>query len=68
MVITEARIDRLALNGAPPTTIVELPFHEVGGIAMFPDGRRFVVSVYSSRSDVWIVENFDMTPRRTPHR
>jgi hypothetical protein len=26
---------------------------------MFPDARRFVVSVYSSRSDVWVVEDFD---------
>jgi DNA-binding winged helix-turn-helix (wHTH) protein/Tol biopolymer transport system component len=62
--ITAARIDRIPLNGAPPTTIVELPFEEIGGVAMFPDGRRFVVSVYSSRSDVWVVEHFDTTPPR----
>ena len=61
--ITAARIERIPLNGGL-TTIVELPFEEVGGVAMFPDGRRFVVSVYSSRSDVWIVDNFDTTPQR----
>ena len=58
--ITAARIDRVPLTG-PPTTVVELPFSEVGGIAMFRDGRRFVVSVYSSTSDVWVVDNFDTT-------
>jgi hypothetical protein len=35
---------------------------------MFPDGRRFVVSVYSSRSDVWVVDNFDVTTPRVVHR
>jgi hypothetical protein len=44
---------------------VTLPFDEVGSIAMFPDGRRFVASVYSSRSDVWAVENFDGVPLPT---
>jgi hypothetical protein len=62
--ITAARIDCIPLNGAPPTTIVELPFEEIGGVAMFPDGRRFVASVYSSRSDVWVVEHFDNPPQR----
>lgn len=56
--VTAARILRVPLNGGQPTTIVSLPFEEVGGIAMFPDGRRFVVSVYSSRSDAWLVDNF----------
>ena len=64
--ITAARIERIPLNGGGPTTIVELPFEEVGGLAMFPDGRRFVVSVYSSRSDVWVVEHFDTAPPRAP--
>ena len=64
--ITAARIERIPLNGGGPTTIVELPFEEVGGVAMFPDGRRFVVSVYTSLSDIWLIENFDTTPQRTP--
>jgi hypothetical protein len=56
---TEVKILNVPLDGGQPTT-VELPFDEVGGIGMFPDGRRFVCAVYSSRSDVWIVENFDV--------
>jgi Tol biopolymer transport system component/DNA-binding winged helix-turn-helix (wHTH) protein len=61
--MTDVRILRVPVNGGPPETLVRLPFDEVGGIAMFPDGRRFVMSVYSSRSDVWIVDNFDPTSR-----
>jgi Tol biopolymer transport system component/DNA-binding winged helix-turn-helix (wHTH) protein len=57
--ITDARILRVPVNGGRPETILSLPFNEVGTVAMFADGRRFVVSVYSSRSDVWLVENFD---------
>lgn len=60
--VTDGRILRVPLNGGPPTTVVDLPFEEVGGVAMFPDARRFLVSVYSSRSDVWVVDNFDATP------
>jgi hypothetical protein len=26
---------------------------------MTADGRRFVCAVYSSRSDVWVVDHFD---------
>jgi hypothetical protein len=57
--VTEAHIVRLQASGGQPTTILKLPFEEIGGVAMFPDGRRFVCTVYSSRSDVWVVENFD---------
>jgi Tol biopolymer transport system component len=59
--LTDAKILRVPVDGGPPETLLLLPFDEVGSIAMFPDGRRFVVSVYSSRSDVWIVDNFDVT-------
>ena len=62
--LTEARILRVPVAGGPPDTLLTLPFDEVGSIAMFPDGRRFAVSVYSSRSDVWAVDNFDAAPRR----
>ena len=27
---------------------------------MTPDGRRFIYPVFSSRSDVWIVDDFDV--------
>jgi len=29
---------------------------------MTADARRFVYSAYTSRSDVWVVDNFDATP------
>jgi Tol biopolymer transport system component len=57
--LTLARILRIPVNGGEPTTILTLPFEEVGSVSMFPDGRRFVCTVYSSRSDVWLVEHFD---------
>jgi hypothetical protein len=59
--ITDARIFRVPVKGGPPEVLLTLPFDEVDSIAMFPDGRRFVASVYSSRSDVWAVDNFDVT-------
>ena len=57
--ITDARILLVSLDGGEVHTVVKLPFEEIGGVAMAPDGRRFVVTVYSSRSDVWMVDNFD---------
>jgi hypothetical protein len=39
--------------------VASVPFEEIGTIAMTPDARTFLVSVYSSRSDVWIVDEFD---------
>ena len=57
--LTDAKILRLPRTGAAAETLVQLPFDEVGSVAMFPDGRRFVVSVYSSQSDVWVVDHFD---------
>jgi Tol biopolymer transport system component len=59
--LTEAKILRVPATGGPPEVLLSLPFDEIGGIAMFPDGRRFVASVYSSRSDVWVVDDFDAT-------
>jgi hypothetical protein len=53
------------VNGGAPETLLLLPFDEVGSVTMFPDGRRFVVSVYTSRSDVWVVDDFDVTPPMT---
>jgi Tol biopolymer transport system component len=58
--LTEARILRLPRNGVDAEVLVGLPFDEIGSVAMFPDGRRFVVTVYSSQSDVWVVDDFDV--------
>ena len=33
--------------------------HGVGEVTITPDGRRVVYTLVESRSDVWIVENFD---------
>ncbi len=52
----EARILRVAVPGGAVETVVEFPFEEIGGVSVTPDGRRFVCAVYSSRSDVWLVE------------
>jgi Tol biopolymer transport system component/DNA-binding winged helix-turn-helix (wHTH) protein len=65
--ITDARVVRVPVRGGNPETILPLTFDEVGSIAMLPDGRRFVVTVYSSRSDVWVVDSFDSAAvRPTP--
>jgi Tol biopolymer transport system component len=61
LTIANARVLRIPLAGGPAETLVSLPFDEVGSVTMFPSGHRLVCSVYSSRSDVWIVENFDPT-------
>ena len=59
--LTEAKIVRIPLRGNPET-IATLPSTEVGSITMTADGRRFVYTSYSSRSDVWIVDDFDPAP------
>ena len=58
--LTEAKILRVPVDGGELEALLTLPFEEVGSVAMFPDGRRFVATVYSSRSDVWIVDDFDV--------
>ena len=60
--MTDAKILMVPVNGGAVRTVADLPFEEIGSVAMAPDGRRFVVTVYSSRSDVWVVDNFDGSP------
>ena len=55
---TETKIRRVALSGRIDP-VVDLPFEEVGGVAISPDTRRLVCSVYSASSDVWLLEPFD---------
>ncbi len=57
--LTDARILLVPLDSGEAQTVATLPFEEIGGVAAAPDGRMFVVTVYSSRSDVWMVDNFD---------
>jgi Tol biopolymer transport system component len=65
LTLTDAIIVRVPVSGGEPETIVSLPFEEVGTVTAFPDGRRFLCTVYSSRSDIWVVEHFDrsVSPR-----
>ena len=56
---TETRVIAVPIDGGPPRDVLRLPFEEVGGVSISADGRTIVCAVYSSRSDVWIVEHFD---------
>ena len=60
---SNVKILKVSESGAA-SVVVTLPFDEVGGLALTPDGGRLVCTVYSSRSDLWIVENFDVLPSR----
>jgi Tol biopolymer transport system component len=59
---TDGRILMVPVQGGKVTTVLSIPFEEFGGVAMTPDAKRFVVTVYSSLSDVWMVDNFDGSP------
>ena len=62
--LTDAKILTVPVDGGPVKTVAAIPFEEIGGVSMTPDARTFVFPVYSSRSDVWVVDNFDV--RSTP--
>jgi Tol biopolymer transport system component/DNA-binding winged helix-turn-helix (wHTH) protein len=55
--MTEAAILRIALRGGRVDTVAHLPGGEIGSVSVTPDGRRFVYPVFSSRSDVWVIDN-----------
>ena len=61
--LTEAKILRIPLSGNPQT-IATLRAVEIGGVSMTADARRFVYTVYSARSDIWVVDDFDASPRQ----
>jgi hypothetical protein len=58
--MTDVKILRIASNGGGVETVAPLPGDEIGSVTMTPDGRRFIYPVFSSRSDVWIVDDFDV--------
>jgi hypothetical protein len=66
--VTDVRILRVPLNGGTPQTVLSLPFDEIGSITMFPDARRFLCTVYTASSDVWVVEHFDVGREATSAR
>ena len=55
---TRVRILKVSESGTA-RVLFALPFAEVGGITITPDGSSLICAVYSSRSDVWIVRDFD---------
>jgi Tol biopolymer transport system component/DNA-binding winged helix-turn-helix (wHTH) protein len=65
--LTDARIARIPFRGNP-TTIATVPSAEIGSMSMTADARRFVYSAYTSRSDVWVVDNFDAAPMQQASR
>jgi Tol biopolymer transport system component len=66
--VTDVRILKVPLNGGTPQTVLSLPFDEIGSITMFPDARRFLCTVYTASSDVWVVEHFDVGREATSVR
>jgi len=60
--ITDARIMRVPLHG-DPQLVATVPSHEIGSMSMTADARSFVYTAYTSRSDVWVVDNFDQKSR-----
>jgi Tol biopolymer transport system component len=60
--MTDAKIVRLPASGGAVHDVAALPGDEIGSVTMTPDGRRFIYPVFSSRSDVWIVDDFELAP------
>jgi Tol biopolymer transport system component len=58
--MTQATIRRIASKGGAVETVAAIPFDEIGSVSMTPDGHRFVYPVFSSRSDIWVIDNFDV--------
>ena len=61
--MTDVGILRIAAHDGRVETVASLPGDEIGSVTMTPDGRRFIYPVFSSRSDVWVVDDFDV-PRQ----
>jgi Tol biopolymer transport system component/DNA-binding winged helix-turn-helix (wHTH) protein len=60
-----ASILKVPVGGGEPTLVARLPFAEIGVVALTPDTRKLVVPAFSSRSDIWLVDDFyTATPGR----
>jgi DNA-binding winged helix-turn-helix (wHTH) protein/Tol biopolymer transport system component len=55
----QASLVKVPLTGGAPQVVARIPFGEIGAVAMTPDARRLVVPVFSSGSDIWLVDGFD---------
>jgi eukaryotic-like serine/threonine-protein kinase len=50
-------------GSSAPHTVFTIP-EDIGHASVSADGRKFVLSVHETKSDVWIVENFDSAYRK----
>ena len=53
----------LPAGGGSPATVVTLP-GDIAQAVVSPDGRKLVANVSETKSDVWVVENFDPSHRK----
>ncbi len=58
--MTEAKIVRIAVGNGAVETVATIPASEIGSVTLTPDGRLAVYPVFSSRSDVWVADDFDV--------
>jgi hypothetical protein len=56
------RLVKVPRNGGPEQVVLSLPVKQVRIGSMSPDGASLVVSAVESKSDAWLVDNFDPTP------
>jgi Tol biopolymer transport system component len=60
------QIVAIPVKGGEPRPIMTLPVPDgqtVGDASITPDGRRVVFTVSLSKSDIWIIDNFDSSTR-----
>lgn len=62
----DAQIVEVDANSGELRPVAALAGQEIGTVTMTPDARRFYYTVYTSRSDVWVVDHFDASS--TAHR
>jgi hypothetical protein len=63
-----AAIVKVPVAGGEPRVVGRIPFGEIGVVAMAPDSRTLVFPVFSSRSDIWLVDGFGEEDRATIKR
>ena len=61
--ISKNTILAISSGGSTPKTFLTMPGN-VSSASMSPDAKKFVCRLYESKSDVWLVENFDPRNRK----
>jgi hypothetical protein len=54
-----SKILMIPVSGGKAKTFLTLPFENVGFIDIHPDGKKIIFTVPETRSDAWLMENFD---------